>query len=196
MDRPHSFKFTEKRTTDYLLQSIRNSKSSILIENPYVILSKDIFDALESAIRRGVRVQLITNSMMTSDSYLVLPVYYRERDQLLKLGFDIYEFQGEDQYLHTKMFIFDHKELIIGSYNLDMFSAIINTEIFISIKNEKVIKESLIYYYNTKRQSISASYNPLKPILLEGKINLKSIRKYAIIKILEYTIAPYLRDYL
>lgn len=196
MDYPHSYRYTDKKTTSYLIQRIQKAKHKILIESPYVIFSSDIYNALQTAINRGVKVQIITNSMMTSDSYLVLPVYFKERDQLIALGFDIYEFQGENQYLHTKMIVFDDEELIIGSYNLDMLSANINTEILVVTNEKSVVNEALKYYNQTKEQCISASVNPFKPILLEGKIVLKSIRKYAIIKTLEWTIAPYLRDYL
>jgi phosphatidylserine/phosphatidylglycerophosphate/cardiolipin synthase-like enzyme len=196
IDRPHSYKYTEKNTTDYILSKIENTKNKILVESPYVVFSPEIYSALQKAINRGVTVEIVTNSMMTSDSYLVLPVYYKERDQLIQLGFDIYEYQGEGQYLHTKMFIFDDEEIAIGSYNLDMLSANINTEIMVVTKELSVVNESLKYYYQTKTQSIAAQYNPFKPILLEGKINMKSIKKYTIIKVLEWTLAPYLRDYL
>ncbi len=196
IDRPHSYKFTEKNTTKYIIERIAKTKNKILIESPYVVFSHEIYQSLQKAINRGVKVQIITNSMMTSDSYLVLPVYYKERDQLIQLGFDILEFQGENQYLHTKMFIFDDEELAIGSYNLDMLSANINTEIMVITKESGVVKESLKYYHQTRGQTIAAQFNPFKPIILEGKINLKSIKKYTIIKILEWTLAPYLRDYL
>jgi phosphatidylserine/phosphatidylglycerophosphate/cardiolipin synthase-like enzyme len=179
-----------------LIERINKSKHTILIESPYVVFSKEIYDALQSAIFRGVNVQIITNSMMTSDSYIVLPVYYKERDQLIEAGFDILEFQGENQYLHTKMFVFDNEELAIGSFNLDMLSANINTEILVVTTGSSIVSQALMYYKETQNQSISAQVNPFVPTLLEGKIELKSIRKYTLIKILEWTVAPYLRDYL
>lgn len=196
MDRPHSHKYTEKNTTNYLIERINKSKHKIVIESPYVVFSKEIYDALQSAIFRGVDVQIITNSMMTSDSYIVLPIYYKERDQLIEAGFDIREFQGENQYLHTKMFVFDDEELAIGSFNLDMLSANINTEILVVTSEIGIVQHALNYYYETKKQSVPAQVNPYVPVLLEGKIDIKSIKKYTLIKILEWTVAPYLRDYL
>lgn len=196
IDRPHSYRFTEKNTTHYLIEKISCAKKNIFIESPYVIFSEEIFTELARAIHRGVKVQIITNSMMTSDSYLVLPVYFKERDYLIEVGFDIMEFQGKSQYLHTKMFIIDEQEVIIGSFNLDMLSANINTEIFVGIVDKKVVNESLKYYHDTKSNSVAAEISPFKPIILEGEVNLKSIKKYCIIKLIEYSIAPYLRDYL
>ena len=94
------------------------------------------------------------------------------------------------------MFIIDEQEVIIGSFNLDMLSANINTEIFVDIVDKKVVNESLKYYHDTKSNSVAAEISPFKPIILEGEVNLKSIKKYCIIKLIEYSIAPYLRDYL
>jgi hypothetical protein len=66
----------------------------------------------------------------------------------------------------------------------------------VSIKDSEVVKESIKYYSETLAQSIFAKVNSIKPAILEGRINLKSIKKYSVIKLLEYTLAPYLRDYL
>lgn len=196
IDRPHSYKYTEKSTTKFLLSMIDNAQREILIESPYLILSTEFYLALQKAIDRGVNVQIITNSLSTSDSYLVLPVYFKERDQLIKCGFDIYEYVSDDEYLHTKMFIFDKKDMVIGSYNMDMLSANINTEIIVHIQDPVIIRTSLSYYNRTLFSSKKPIPNDFRPTLLEGQINLKSLKKYAIVKLLQNTVAPYLRDYL
>lgn len=196
IDKPHSYKFTQKYTTSYIVDKINTSRKEILIESPYVILNKEVYLSLHNAIRRGVKVQIITNSLNTSDSYLVLPVYFKERGQLQDEGFEIFEFQSEDQYLHTKMFIFDRKEILIGSYNLDMLSAGINTEIMISVKDVHVVNASLFHYNTTLTKSTKAPNEFYRPTLLEGNVTLETIKKYSIVKLLEYTIAPFLRDYL
>jgi putative cardiolipin synthase len=196
IDRPHSYKYTEKNTTERLMTLIHNAKSQILIESPYVILQDSIFSALKMAISRGVKVEILTNSMMTSDSWLVLSVYFKERDQLLKMGFHIKEYVAEDEYLHTKMMLFDDDIVYLGSFNMDMLSANINTEVMVEIQDKQVFKAAIKYYMETKSKSGSPIINPLKPTLLENKVTFKSLKKYGIIKILEYTIAPYLRDFL
>lgn len=196
IDRPHSYKYIEKHTTDRLISLIHNAKNQILIESPYVILQDSIFRALKAAINRGVKVEILTNSMMTSDSWLVLPVYFRERDQLIKMGFQIKEYVADEEYLHTKMMLFDDDIVYIGSFNMDMLSANINTEVMVEIQDKQVFKAAKEYYQDTKNKSGSPVVNPLKPTLLENKVTFKSLKKYGIIKILEHTVAPYFRDYL
>lgn len=196
IDRPHSYKYNEKNTTERLITLINNAKSKILIESPYVIIQDSILLALKSAISRGIVVEILTNSMMTSDSWLVLPVYFRERDQLIKLGFQIKEYVADDEYLHTKMMLIDDETVFIGSFNMDMLSANINTEVMVEIHDKQLYLNALKYYNETKSRCGSPIVNPLKPTLLENKVTFKSLKKYGMIKILEYTIAPYFRDYL
>ncbi len=196
IDRPHSYKYIEKHTTVRLLQCINSAQHEILIESPYVILHDSIFNALHKALLRGVRVEILTNSMMTSDSYLVLPVYFRERDALIKMGFEIREYFAEDEYLHTKMMLFDNETVFIGSFNMDMLSANINTEVMVEIVDKQLFTIALEYYMETKSKSGAPIVNPWNPTLLENKVTFKSLKKYGIIKVLEYTIAPYLRDFL
>lgn len=193
-DKIHSPKHQEKKTTEYIIKLIEQAEKEILIESPYIVFSQDIYQAFQRAIDRGVKVQILTNSMNTSDSYFVLPVYFKERDQLIKLGFDIMEFQGEQQYLHSKMFIFDRKHLIIGSYNLDNFSTKINTEIYVHIQNADIVRESMRLYHKTYLLSKRPSPDQWYPTLFEQNLELQSMSKYIIIKILQHTIAPYMRN--
>lgn len=195
-DKIHSARYQEKKTTTYIIKLIDQAEKEILIESPYIVFSQDIYDAFQRAVDRGVNVQILTNSMNTSDSYFVLPVYFKERDQLIKLGFDIMEFQGEQQYLHSKMFIFDRKHLVIGSYNLDNFSTKINTEIYVHIQNADIVRESIRLYRKTYLLSKRPAPDQWYPTLFEQNMELQSMSKYIVIKILQHTIAPYMRNYL
>jgi putative cardiolipin synthase len=196
MDRPNSYKYVEKHSTERLISLIHNAKKQILIESPYVILQDSIFNALKSAISRGVKVEILTNSMMSSDSYLVLSVYFRERDQLLKMGFHIKEYISDNEYLHTKMMLFDDDIVYIGSLNMDMISCNIITEVMVEIKDKQLYKSALDYYTDTKNKCQTPIVDPFRPTLLEYDLTFKSLKKYAIIKSIEYTVGPYIRDYL
>ena len=195
-DRPESYKYVNKNTTNYLVDRINTTRSSIYIESPYVIFSDTIYTALQSAINRGVKVQIITNSMATSDSYLVLATYYKERDQLIKLGFDIWEYFSDNEYLHTKMFVFDKKFVTIGSYNLDMLSANINTECMVQFFDPDIVKEGLRFFKETKSKSKRAKVNEYLPIILEDKVSFESMKKYGYIKTFQWTFSAYIRQYL
>ncbi|MBK7095488.1 MAG: hypothetical protein IPH57_10725 [Saprospiraceae bacterium] len=64
-----------------------------------------------------------------------------------KFGIDIYESVGPD-YLHSKSGVFDDKIALVGSYNLDPRSAVINTELVFVVEDETIalkLKEIILH---------------------------------------------------
>jgi cardiolipin synthase C len=143
--------------TDSLISLIRNAKSSIYIQSPYLIttgLSQQLF---KEVIDRGVEVRILTNSLSSTDNLEAFNGYQRERETLLNLGVKIHEFKPDaaSRYeimtgalqkkidyapvfgLHAKSMVVDKRIAIIGTFNLDPRSANLNTECITVIRNEK-----------------------------------------------------------
>jgi len=117
-----------------LLKMIKDSKSSIEIVNSYVFLEKEIFDALKDAVKRGVKVEILTNSYKTSDVKLVANIFATQVPLIKKAGISILEFQGEES-LHSKLMLVDGSKAYVGSFNLDPRSRALNTETGVYITN-------------------------------------------------------------
>jgi phosphatidylserine/phosphatidylglycerophosphate/cardiolipin synthase-like enzyme len=145
-------------STDALMNLIRNAKHSISIQSPYLVttaLSQQLF---REAVQRGVAVNILTNSLSSTDNLEAFNGYQRERKELLKTGIGIYEFkpdaairykvmtgalQQEIDYkpvfgLHAKSMVVDKAIAVIGTFNLDPRSANLNTECFAVIHDSKV----------------------------------------------------------
>jgi len=95
-------------------------------------------------VERGVRVKVITNSLASTDGIMAQSGYSRHRIEMLKGGIELYELKPSAKSeasrslrksaqaksaLHAKTYIFDRKEVYIGSFNFDPRSASINTEL-------------------------------------------------------------------
>jgi putative cardiolipin synthase len=94
-------------------------------------------------VARGVRVRILTNSMVSNEVVPVVAGYNRYRDDLLRAGAEIYELRPDatmkrnwsllstrsSSGLHTKAMVVDRRHVVIGSYNLDPRSADINSEL-------------------------------------------------------------------
>ncbi|MDU8928896.1 phospholipase D family protein [Alisedimentitalea sp. MJ-SS2] len=95
--------------------------------------------------KRGVKVNVLTNALVTTDVLLVHSGYTRYRRRLLKAGVSLFELKprpgmatGPDAQLkplglagaslHAKTFAVDGRRVFIGSLNLDPRSAILNCE--------------------------------------------------------------------
>jgi putative cardiolipin synthase len=134
--------------TDSLINLIKAARKSIDIQSPYLIttaLSQQLF---RDAVKRGVQVNVLTNSLSSTDNLEAFSGYQRVREALLNTGINIYEFkpnaacrfkimtgalQKELNYtpifgLHAKSMVIDKEIAVIGTFNLDPRSANLNTE--------------------------------------------------------------------
>ena len=145
-------------STDALISLIKNAKKSITIQSPYLVttaLSQQLFS---EAVKRGVTVKILTNSLSSTDNLEAFNGYQRDRKELLKTGISIYEFKPDAQIrykimtgalqkkmdykpifgLHAKSMVVDEEIAVIGTFNLDPRSANLNTECIAIIHDLKI----------------------------------------------------------
>jgi putative cardiolipin synthase len=144
--------------TDTLISLIKKAKHSIDIQSPYLITT-DIGQTLfREAVKRGVKVRILTNSLASTDNLEAFSGYQRDRKKLLETGIEIYEFKPDAEErrkvmtgalqekihftpifgLHAKSMIIDRKITVIGTFNLDPRSANLNTECVAIIHSSKI----------------------------------------------------------
>lgn len=145
-------------TTDALMKLVNEAKASIDIQSPYLVttdLGKKLF---AQAVKRGVKVRILTNSLASTDNLDAFSGYQRDRDELLETGIRIFEFRpnAKERYkimtgalqeklkyqpvfgLHAKSMVIDGKTSVIGTFNLDPRSANLNSECVTIIQSEKI----------------------------------------------------------
>lgn len=144
--------------TDSLMNLIRKAKTSIDIQSPYLITSDNGKKLLSDAVKRGVKIRILTNSMASTDNMEAFSGYQRDRKKLLETGVAIYEFRPDaaERFevmtgalqekinftpifgLHAKSMVIDGKTTVIGTFNLDPRSANLNTECVVIIRSSKI----------------------------------------------------------
>ena len=135
-------------STDSLISLIKKAKRSINIQSPYLITTELSQQLFFDAVKRGVQISILTNSLSSTDNLEAFSGYRREREKLLSTGIKIYEFKpdAEIRYklmtgalqkkinytptfgLHAKSMVIDNEIAVIGTFNLDPRSANLNTE--------------------------------------------------------------------
>lgn len=148
-------------STDALIDLVKLAKKSIDIQSPYLIttnLSQQLFKA---AIDRGVTVNILTNSLSSTDNLEAFSGYQRERENLLRIGINIFEFKPDAAIrfkimtgalqkkmnfapifgLHAKSIVIDQEIAVIGTFNLDPRSANLNTECVAIIYDTKIASD-------------------------------------------------------
>ncbi|PIF27050.1 phospholipase D-like protein [Acidovorax sp. 56] len=156
---------------DGLLQLMGQATQELLIVSPYFVPGADMKQAFASAIARGVRVRVLTNSLASNDAPLAHAGYARHRTDLLQAGVQLYEMRSElsglrsmflgtgssgaaggnsgsagvgnsRAMLHSKLLVLDGRLLAVGSMNLDLRSQLQNTEIALLIQSRTLAAQA------------------------------------------------------
>ena len=145
-------------TTTALIELVKNAKSSIEIQTPYLITSDLSQNLFREAVKRGVKIRILTNSLASTDNVEAFSSYQSDRKKLLNTGVRIFEFRpdaaerkkimtGELQEkldykpifgLHAKSMVVDKITTVIGTFNLDPRSANLNTECIVIVNSKKI----------------------------------------------------------
>lgn len=147
-------RMNEKFINDRYLREIRNAKESIYIVNAYFVPTTELQKALrESSAKRRIPTYVLTNSPETNDLPLITytaRVFYWKLfgqsldEQLNNTNLNLYEWQGHLHNMgtmHAKFAVFDHRRVIVGSFNLDPRSRNLNSECVVYIENQNLAKK-------------------------------------------------------
>ena len=160
-DQPEKFESDDRKyhLASDLAGSFENVRSSLIIISPYFVPGKEGTLFLSDLARKGIRVKVLTNSLSSTDVAVVHAGYIKYRKDLLKAGVEIHEVQSNSlkphvgnwkgsssASLHSKAFVFDDKEVFVGSLNLDPRSVYENSEIGLLIKSTEVASELTQWY--------------------------------------------------
>lgn len=139
-----------------LVPVIARTQQELLLISPYFVPGENGVRFLSDMQARGVKITILTNSLAATDVSLVHSGYARYREALLAAGIALWEVKPHKapespkespketpegtplrkaligstlrSSLHAKTYIFDQRELFIGSLNLDPRSTSLNTE--------------------------------------------------------------------
>ncbi len=134
------------------------AQHSFDIVSAYFVPGEEGTAWLKSLAARGVRVRILTNSLASTDVVAVHTGYRRYREDLVKAGVELYEFKPVDgerprqrlfgssapprASLHSKMYILDGKDIVVGSYNMDPRSTDLNTEVISVIHSPQLSEQA------------------------------------------------------
>ncbi len=150
-------------TLDALEQLVRQARTSIAIQSPYLVTTEAGQALFRDAVSRGVEVRILTNSLASTDNLEAFSGYQRDRAALLRTGVRIFEFRPDAaermtiltgalqptlEYvpifgLHAKSMVIDGEIAVIGTFNLDPRSANLNTECITVIRSAEIAGQVL-----------------------------------------------------
>ena len=147
----------ETSVTYNVFEAIKQAQKEVVAVSPYFVPGPRGMAFLKELRDRHVEVSVMTNSLASTDEPAVYLGYTRYREDLLRMGIDLYELsssrvkENKRMYLfssalgrlHAKLVVIDRKKIFVGSMNLDPRSAAINTELGAVIDSPQLARELL-----------------------------------------------------
>ena len=136
--------------------AIQSAAKSIHIANAYFLPDKQVRDALVSAVRRGVDVQVIVPGR-NIDLPLVRSASWHHYGELLKGGVRIYEYRPT--MMHNKIMVIDGLYATIGSINFDARSMNANAEESLAFYDRGFARKMEALFEEDKKQCDEITYS-------------------------------------
>lgn len=123
--------------TPCLVKFIDACRKEVYIQNPYVVLTVDAYQALKRASARGVKIILHSNSGASTDSLFPQAFLMNDWKQMLAdmPTMRLLVAPSENERLHSKTFVFDSQITVVGTYNMDPLSETSNSELIAVIND-------------------------------------------------------------
>lgn len=125
--------------TPLVLQTIRylaKNADNVTIQTPYVICNGYMYDTLNE-IASHARLKIVLNAVEKGSNPWGCTDYLNQKKKILNTGADVYELMNEVP-VHTKAVLLDDRLSIVGSYNLDMRSTYLDTELMLVIDSKEL----------------------------------------------------------
>ncbi len=141
----------------YTIGELADNADEVIIQTPYIICDKHMYSVLRD-IEKHADLKIMINSVEKGSNPWGCTDYLNNKNKVLDTGADVYELMNEYA-LHTKTVLIDDTISIIGSYNLDMRSTYIDTELMLVVDSEQLnasIREEFEQY---KEKSVEVLSN-------------------------------------
>lgn len=182
-------KIAVNKKSPIVMQAIFNlmesSKRTVAV-TPYTLLQDDKKAELRRLASKNDSFTLITNSLYNTRNVGYADYYYTREDYLTE-KITLLEYQAENQ-IHAKLFSFDNRFSIIGSFNLDERSCHIDTESVVVIDSpdfNAVLEEYIerVFVSNSLQVDKNNSYIPKDGVIARSAPSNKRF-KYSLYRML------------
>lgn len=120
-----------------ITELMKNAREEILFHTPYIICNDWMLERLTEVKEEIPAVKMLTNSVANNGNPFGAMDYMQNKEEILDTGIDILEYDGGVSY-HGKCFVIDNNLSAIGSFNWDIRSTYIDTELMLIIDSDAI----------------------------------------------------------
>lgn len=167
-----------------MTELMRQAKEEVIFHTPYIICNDWMLEQLEQVCSAVEQVTMMTNSVANNGNPFGAMDYQKYKVEILETGVEILEYDGGISY-HGKCFTIDERISGIGSFNWDMRSAYLDTEVMLiidSIPLNEQLREEMEKYEKDSLKVVDKDRYDLKegqktqPIKNKYKFRIDALR--------------------
>lgn len=121
----------------YYLMELAKSGKKVSIYTPYIIAGPEMYEDLTALAKQTDSVDIITNAVENGANPFGCSDYMNQHKKIWATGVKVHEFSSPNS-LHMKAFCIDDRMSVIGSFNMDMRSAYIDTELMLAVDSKEL----------------------------------------------------------
>lgn len=130
--------YVKEPTVFYALTELmKQAKESVTIHTPYIIANDFMYDSFAEIAAAVPDVKMMTNSVANNGNPFGAGDYQANFSKIHATGIQLLEYEGGVSY-HGKSIVIDDDLSIVGSFNMDMRSVYLDTELMLVIDSEEV----------------------------------------------------------
>lgn len=135
-----------------MTELMKQAEDRAILHSPYAVLNDDMVESLLDVSRKVPETVLMINSAANGDNVFASSDYLYRQQKVLDTGVKLYEYEGGISY-HGKSLLVDDDIAVIGSYNLDLRSTYMDTELMLVIKSRQFNQELSRYMMEYEKDS-------------------------------------------
>ena len=123
-----------------LIQLMSQAEERVIFQSPYVVCNSWMYEELERIAKKVPDTRILLNSVENGDNFVASSDYLRHKDEVVATGIQLYEYDGGTSN-HGKSVLIDQDLSAVGSYNLDLRSTYLDTELMLVVQSEELNQE-------------------------------------------------------
>ena len=127
-----------------LTELMKRAEKRVVIHTPYVVTNDYMNQTLSEIVNTVPDVKMVINSVENGDNFVASSDYQYHKKDVVATGVKLYEYDGGYS-THGKSLVIDDDLCAIGSYNFDLRSTYMDTELMLVIQSEELTGQLLGY---------------------------------------------------
>lgn len=162
-----------------LTELMKGAEKKVIFHTPYIICNDWMISRLKEVCKKPLHTAMLTNSVANNGNPFGAMDYADHKEKILSTGVRIMEYDAGVSY-HGKCMTVDENLAVVGSFNWDMRSAYLDTEVMLALHGQEITDQLRKAMYSYEKDALkvvdqhnSKSANGEKPQKITSKKEMR-----------------------